>query len=339
MELHQYGKEYLAFLSDIKDQIRNAQYRAMVKVNHELLLSYWHIGKRIIEAQNNSGWGDDVVERLAKDLKNEYPNMSGYSRRNLFYMKKFALENDNLALVQTVTALISWSHNILLLERCKDQRQRLWYAQKSIENGWSVRVLDYHIDRQEYEKSGKGISNFATTLSSPQSDLAQSILKDPYNFDFLNLTQKATEKELEDALVNHITTFLLELGKGFAFVGRQYVVTVEDTDYKIDLLFYHLKLRCYVVIELKTTDFQPEYIGKLNFYINVVNAQVKNKSDKPTIGMLLCKNKEKGGAVTVEFALQNVKAPINVSSYTLLKESLPAIEMLEQELKRVRFGE
>jgi predicted nuclease of restriction endonuclease-like (RecB) superfamily len=339
MELHQYGKEYLAFLSDIKDQIRNAQYRAMVKVNHELLLSYWHIGKRIIELQKTTSWGDNFLEQLAKDLKNEFPNMQGYSYRNLKYMRAFARENMDFVIGQSPTAQISWTHNMLLLDKCKDQRQRLWYARKSIENGWSVRILDYHIDRQEYEKSGKGISNFATTLSSPQSDLAQSILKDPYNFDFLNLTQKATEKELEDALVNHITTFLLELGKGFAFVGRQYVVTVEDTDYKIDLLFYHLKLRCYVVIELKTTDFQPEYIGKLNFYINVVNAQVKNKSDKPTIGMLLCKNKEKGGAVTVEFALQNVKAPINVSSYTLLKESLPAIEMLEQELKRVRFGE
>jgi predicted nuclease of restriction endonuclease-like (RecB) superfamily len=293
---------------------------------------YWNLGKQILELQKKTSWGDKFLQQLAKDLQKEFPNSSGYSYRNLKYMRVFARENEEFVIGQSLTAQISWTHNMLLLDRCKDKTQRLWYAENSIKYGWSVRVLDHQIDAQQYERSGKSINNFAVTLPAPQSELARDILKDPYNFDFLTLEKDFAEKDLEEALVKHITSFLLELGVGFAFVGRQYVVTVDDTDYKIDLLFYHLKLRCYVVIELKAKDFQPEFAGKLNFYINVIDGEVKDKTDNPTIGILLCKNK--GGNTKVEYSLKNINAPISISGYTV-SNALPSVETLQRELENV----
>jgi predicted nuclease of restriction endonuclease-like (RecB) superfamily len=332
MDITLQSGEYKDFLSSVKSEIQQAQIKAMVKVNKELTLLYWNIGKQICEKQEAYQWGDKMIEALSKDLQKEFPNSGGYARRNLFYMKKFYLAYTDIALVQSVTALISWTHNVLLLDRIKDAKERLWYAENSIKYGWSVRVLDHQIDAQQYERSGKSINNFDTTLPAPQSELARDILKDPYNFDFLTLEKDYAEKDLEEALVKHITNFLLELGVGFAFVGRQYVVTVDDTDYKIDLLFYHLKLRCYVVIELKAKDFQPEFAGKLNFYINVIDGEVKDKIDNPTIGILLCKNK--GGNTKVEYSLKNINAPIGISGYNV-NNALPTIETLQRELENV----
>jgi predicted nuclease of restriction endonuclease-like (RecB) superfamily len=329
----------MSFLVEIKTQISNSQYRAVTKVNQELLFLYWNIGKLIIQLQEKTAWGDNFLEQLARDIKKEFPTTQGYSYRNLKYMRAFARQEQEFVFGQTPSAQITWSHNTLLLDKCKDTLQRLWYAQKSIEFGWSVRILEHQIDTQLYERSGKAISNFTATLPNPQSELAQSILKDPYNFDFLQLSKEILEKDLEQALIIHITKFLLELGTGFAFVGKQYAITIDDKDYKIDLLFYHLKLRCYVVIELKITDFQPEYVGKLNFYINAINGEVKNEWDNPTIGILLCKNK--GGKTTVEYALSNINTPIGVAAYTLfdqMKANLPPIELLERELKNVRLS-
>lgn len=332
MENSLQGSEYLGFVEDIKQQIRNSQIKAMVKVNQELLLMYWNIGKSIIQMQKQYTWGDNFLEQLAKDLKKEFPNNNSYSYRQLKYLRVFARENEEFVIGHTVYAQISWSHNKILLDRIKDQKQRLWYAENSIKYGWSVRMLDHQIDAQQYERSGKAIHNFDIALPAPQSELARDILKDPYNFDFLTLQKDYAEKDLEEALVKHITSFLLELGVGFAFVGRQYVVTVDDKDYKIDLLFYHLKLRCYVVIELKAKDFEPEFAGKLNFYINVVNGEIKDKTDNPTIGILLCKNK--GGKTMVEYSLNNINAPIGVSGYNV-SDALPSPETLQRELENV----
>ncbi len=281
------SNEYLDFVQEIKNSIREAQIKAMVKVNQELLLMYWNIGKSIIQMQKQFKWGDSFLEQLAKDLKKEYPNSTGYSFRNLKYMRLFAKENNEFIIGQSPIAQISWTHNIRLLDYCKNQEERIWYAKKSLEFGWSVRMLEHQIEYKQYERSGKASNNFNTTLPAAQSELARDILKDPYNFDFLTLQQDYLEKDLEEALVKHITHFLLELGVGFSFVGRQYVITVDDEDFKIDLLFYHLKLRCYVVIELKAKDFQPEYIGKLNFYVNAVDGEIRDeKLDNPTIGIL-----------------------------------------------------
>lgn len=337
MEITTHLNEYNDFLGELKTQIRTAQIRAMVKVNQELLLMYWNMGTRILELQEQTSWGDSFLLQLAKDLKKEFPNSSGYSYRNLKYVRTFARENTDFVIGQSVIAQISWTHHIRLLDKCKDKTERLWYAQKSFEFGWSVRMLENQIDAQQYERSGKAINNFDATLPKIQSELARDLMKDPYNFDFINLAQEHLEKDLEDALVKHITQFLLELGVGFAFVGRQYVVTVDDKDYKIDLLFYHLKLRCYVVIELKVTDFQPEYIGKLNFYMNVVNGEIRDKKlDKKTIGILLCRNAT--GKTTVDYTMENMKSPIAISSYTTAA-LLPSAEALQRELNSVKIDE
>ena len=327
------SNEYLDFVQEIKNSIREAQIKAMVKVNQELLLMYWNIGKLINEKQQLYQWGDKILEQLSKDLKENYPNNSGFARRNLFYMKRFFLENQKIELVQSPIALISWTHNIRLLDYCKNQEERIWYAKKSLEFGWSVRMLEHQIEYKQYERSGKASNNFNTTLPAAQSELARDILKDPYNFDFLTLHQDYLEKDLEEALVKHITHFLLEFGVGFSFVGRQYVITVDDEDFKIDLLFYHLKLRCYVVIELKAKDFQPEYIGKLNFYVNAVDGEIRDeKLDNPTIGILLCKNKT--GKTKVQYSLHNINTPISISEYNT-KDALPSMETLQRELESV----
>jgi predicted nuclease of restriction endonuclease-like (RecB) superfamily len=276
--------------------------------------------------------------QLSKDLKIAFPMMKGYSERNLGYMKKFATEYGNSAILQVPLAKISWYHNITLIEKIPDYSTRLWYAHKAIENGWSRDVMVTHIDKQLHLRQGNSANNFAETLPKQQSNLAQEILKDPYIFDFLNLREDALEKELEEALIKHIISFLLELGQGFAFVGRQYVLNISGDDYKIDLLFYHLKLRCFVVIDLKTRQFMPEDAGKMNFYVNALDDILKTEHDNKTIGLILCKNKND---VKAEYALRGIQTPIGISAFKLteilpdeLKSNLPSIEELELELRR-----
>ena len=323
----------------MKGKISQAQTKAIIAVNQQLILLYWDIGKELLDRQRKYGWGAGITTQLAKDLKTIFPNLKGFSKRNLDYMKKLATLYPEKELLQTVFAKLSWHHNTTLFHKCKTVKERVWYAQKSIEYGWSRNVMVHHIETNLFGREGKAITNFSSTLPSPQSDLAQQALKDPYLFDFLTMAKGAKEKDLEDQLVQHITKFLLELGSGFAFLGRQYAVNVGEEDYHIDLLFYHLKLRSYVVMELKIGKFKPEYAGKMNFYLSAVDDILKTENDNPSIGIILCKDKEN---VVVEYALKNLSTPIGVSEYKLieaipdnLKSSLPTIEDFERELKDV----
>lgn len=333
---------YLSLLQEIKDQVRSSQIKAAVTVNKELIKLYWTIGQSIAQRQEKEGWGAKVVEKLAKDLKSAFPEMKGFSTRNIQYMLKFAREYPDFSIVQQAVAQIPWGHNRLILDKIKDIESRVWYAHKTIENGWSRSVLDHWIDSKLHQRQGKATTNFEITLPPPQSDLAEETLKDPYCFDFLTLREKFDEKELEDGLLNHIQKFLLELGAGFAFVGRQVELSVGGQDFYLDMLFYHLKLRCYVVVELKAKAFIPEDAGKLNFYLTAVDKLLKHPDDKPTIGLLLCKTKNQ---VVAEYALQDIDKPIGVAEYETklieslpdnLKSSLPTIEEIEQELEGVR---
>jgi len=333
-----FPKNYDTFLADLKRRIREAQTKAALSVNRELLLLYWHIGKQILQQQAKEGWGAKVIERLSLDLCREFPEMKGFSERNLKYMRAFAAEYRNEQFVQEVLAQITWYHNITLLDKVENLDERIWYAQKTIENGWSRNVLVHQIESGLYHRSGKAITNFSRTLPSPQSELAQQLLKDPYTFDFLSLSKQAVERDLETALREHLKEFLLELGVGFAFVGNQFHIVVGEQDFYIDLVFYHTKLHCYIVIELKMTEFQPEFAGKMNFYLTAIDEQLRTKNDEPTIGIILCKSKNK---LVVEYALRDVKKPIGVSSYRLtsslpknLKGNLPTVKQLESELTK-----
>jgi predicted nuclease of restriction endonuclease-like (RecB) superfamily len=330
---------YQNLLQEVKQTIRDAQIKAMIIVNHQLLILYWQIGNMILERQQQHGWGNKVITQLSKDLKVAFPDMKGYSERNLGYMKKFAAEYSEAAILQVPLAKISWYQNITLIEKISDRTTRFWYAHKAIENGWSRDMMVTHIEQQLHLRQGNSVNNFDETLPKAQSDLAQQLLKDPYIFDFLNLREDALEKELEDALIKHIVSFLLELGQGFAFVGRQYILNVSGDDYKIDLLFYHLKLRCFVVIDLKTRQFMPEDAGKMNFYVNALDDLLKTEQDNKTIGLILCKDKNK---VKAEYALRGISTPIGISAFKLteilpdeLKSSLPSIEDLEQKLREL----
>ncbi len=334
---------YRKFFVEIKQKIQQAQVKATVTVNQQLLVLYWEIGTEIIQRQKTSSWGDKVLEQLSSDLKKAFPDMKGFSTRNLKYMRRFARNYPHFEIGQAPLAQISWYHNITLLQKCPDKKERLFYAQKALQNGWSRNIMVHQIDLQLYHRQGKAISNFETTLPAPQSDMAQQILKDPYILDFLDLKEDVVERELEDAIMNHIMKFLLELGVGFAFVGRQYKVVADDEDYAIDLLFYHLHLRCYVVIDLKMKDFKPEYAGKMNFYLSAVDDQVKKEWDNPSIGMILCRGRKN---VKVEYALKDINKPIGISEYQLtdlipkdLKSKLPSIEDLERELMDVKMEE
>jgi predicted nuclease of restriction endonuclease-like (RecB) superfamily len=331
--------DYKRLLTDLKERIQSAQMRAMVAVNRGMILLYWQLGREILTRQQEQGWGAKVIDRLAQDLQAAFPGTKGYSSRNLKYMRAFAEAYPDEPIVQGVLAQITWYHNIALLEKLHSLEERLWYAQKTIEQGWSRNVLVLQIEGGLYQRSGIAVTNFERALSQPQSDLAQQLLKDPYNFDFLNLSQIAQERDLERALITHIREFLLELGVGFAFVGSQYHLEVDGEDYYIDLLFYHLKLRCYVVIDLKMSAFQPEYSGKMNFYISVVDDRLRHPDDQPTIGIILCRDKKK---TVAEYALRDVHKPIGVSTYHLkhtlpdaLQGSLPTVEQLETELETV----
>jgi predicted nuclease of restriction endonuclease-like (RecB) superfamily len=332
------GGEYELFLRSLKEQIQNAQVRAALAVNRELILLYWQIGQGILERQAQFGWGAKVVDKLARDLRQEFPEIRGFSPRNLKYMRLFSESYPDEELVQQVVALIPWGHNIKLLELLKARDERLWHAMKTIANGWSRSVLVHQIESQLLQRQGGATTNFEQVLPAAQSELAQQIIKDPYNFDFLTIESDRLERTLEKGLIAHIRDFLLELGMGFAFVGSQYPIEVSGREYRLDLLFYHVTLHCYVVLELKTTEFEPEYSGKMNFYVAAVDNLLRGDRDEPTIGIILCKSKDR---TIVEYALQGVQKPIGVSTYRLggglpevLRRSLPSLEQLELELGR-----
>ena len=329
-------KNYVMVVESIKEQIRSTQHKAILNANKEMLILYWNIGKVINE---NSTWGSKFLRNLSKEITSECPSTKGFSVRNLKNMARFYREYPEIEIVQSVTAQITWTHNIEIL-RVESKEQRLWYINKTIENGWSVNVLAHQINTNLYERQikQKKISNFKNKLPSPQSELALETMKDPYIFDFIDLKEDAKEKDLEDALINNITKVLLELGKGFAFVGHQYHLDVAGEDYYIDLLFYNIKLKCYVVIELKIGEFKPEYAGQLSFYLTAIDEIVKEINDNPTIGLLLCRHKNN---VTAEYTLRDMNKPMGVSEYRIkdylpenLQNELPSIEELINIVKK-----
>ncbi|MHC5773302.1 PDDEXK nuclease domain-containing protein [Nostoc sp.] len=330
---------YEDFLTELKSRISSAQLRAAVAVNKELVLLYWQIGRDILNRQQQQGWGAKVINRLAADLQKAFPEMKGFSRTNLMYMRALAEAYPDEQIVQQVVGQIPWGHNVRILDTIKDQTERLWYVQQTIQYGWSRNVLVHQIESKLYQRQGKATTNFNRTLPQPQSELAQQLLKDPYSFDFLNLGEDFVERDLERALINHVRDFLIELGVGFAFVGSQYHLEVGGEDFYIDLLFYHLRLRCYIVIDLKLEKFKPEFSGKMNFYVSAVDDLLRHPDDQPTIGMILCKSKNK---VIAEYSLRDMHKPIGVSVYQLkdtlpepLQGNLPTIEQLEAELETV----
>lgn len=330
-------KSYQALLARLKEQIRTAQVRASLAVNRELVLLYWGIGKEILERQDKEGWGSKVIDRLAKDLRSEFPSMQGLSPRNLKYMRALAEAWPDGSIVQQAVAQIPWGHNVRLLDYVKEPGERLWYVQQTILNGWSRNILVMQIETGLYRRQGKAVTNFQTTLPSPQSDLAQQLLKDPYNFDFLSLTQEAQERDLERGLLTHVQKFLLELGVGFALVGSQVPLEVGGEDFRIDLLFYHLKLRAFIVIDLKMTPFQPEYAGKMNFYLSAVDDLMRHPDDQPTIGLILCKSRNR---FVAEYAIRDIAKPLGVAEFRYLEQlpeqlkgTLPTIEEIEAELE------
>jgi predicted nuclease of restriction endonuclease-like (RecB) superfamily len=335
--LENIAKHYTEWLTSVKHRIHNAQQQAVLKVNQELVLLYWQIGQDILTRQNEYGWGAKVIDKLSQDLRAAFPNMKGFSSRNLKYMRAFAQAWTDPQIVQEVLAQLPWYHHITLLDKLSDEQTRYWYVNKAIEKNWSRNVMVMQIETNLIERQGKAVSNFKQILPETQSDLAIESLKDPYRFDFLTLTDKAQEKDIENELVKHVTEFLLELGEGFAFVGQQVNIEVGGDDFFIDLLFYHLKLRSYIVIELKTGDFKPEHLGQLGFYITAVDRQIKSEYDNATIGLLLCKTKNK---IIAEYALGNNNQPIGIAEYKLveslptnIKSQLPSIEDIERELQ------
>ena len=368
---------YISFFSNVKQKIRAAQVKATLSANAQMIKMYWDIGKMIAEKQKIEGWGANVILKLSLDLKKEMPELKGFSERNLKYMQFFAneysigqqpvaqiqeinnqdiiseqqlitkFENHALPIVQQPVAQFSdlkllgsipWGHNILLMQKIKNIETRFWYINQTIENGWSRDVLSSMIKSKLHERNRSLVHNFDAKLSNLQSELVKQTLKDPYIFDFLTLTGPFVERELELELIKHIEKFLLELGTGFAFVGRQYHIEVGEKDFYIDLLFYHIKMRCFVVIDLKKGDFKPEYAGKMNFYCSVIDDVLKHTSDQPTIGLILCENKNK---IIAEYALKDTLKAIGVSEYEFtkslpenLKASLPSIEEIEKELSK-----
>jgi len=328
---------YAEWLADLKSRIHSAQMRATLAVNTELLQLYWQIGSDILARQAEQGWGAKVIDRLSHDLREAFPDMKGFSQANLKYMRVFAGAWTEEEIRQQPVGQLPWGHNIVLLTKLKTREARLAYAGAALQHGWSRNVLVVQIETRLLERQGQAVTNFAAALPAPRSDLARESLKDPYRFDFLGLGDEAEEREIEKALVEHVTEFLLELGAGFAFVGRQVHLEVGGEDFFLDLLFYHLRLRCYVVIELKAGAFKPEHLGQLGFYLTAVDMQVKDESDGPTIGLLLCKSKNK---VVAEYALRDNARPLGVAEYQLveslpeqLQGSMPTIEQIERELQ------
>ena len=337
-----FEESYRTLLTEIKAKIQHAQVRAVIAVNQQMLLLYWEIGRIILERQKSEGWGAKITEQLSQDLKNAFPNLKGFSKRNLLYMKQFAESNPEFSIAQVPLAQLSWYHNITLLEKCHDNNLRLWYAQQTLENGWSRNVMVLQIESNLHLRQGNSTNNFAQAMPSPQSELAQQIFKDPYILDFIGLQKESLERDMEKALIHHITNFLLELGTGFAFMGSQFHLEIGGDDFYIDLLFYHLQLRSYVAIDLKMTKFKPEYSGKMNFYLSALDDKLKTEQDQPSIGIILCKEKNK---VVAEYALRGIRQPIGVSEFELtravpadLQAQLPSIEALERELMEVKIA-
>lgn len=372
-------KNYAEFLVEVKRQIKSSQAKAALSVNASLIQMYWNIGAMIAESQDNYSWGSNVIEQLSRDLKNEFPGVSGFSRANLFFIRKFYLfyrnekvqqavrlladdeismrqaaalneaaensvqqvvaSNNNSSNVAPLLAQVPWGHHVVILNKVKEPEAALFYLQQTIEYNWSRAILTIQIEQNLFARQGKAVTNFNQTLPAPQAEIAKQILKDPYNFDFLTLESNVQELDIEKRLTAHIEKFLLELGRGFAFIGRQYELTIGSKDYRLDLLFYHIRLRAFVVIELKAVEFAPEFAGKLNFYLSAVDDLLKDKTDNPTIGILLCKNKDR---IEVEYALRDINKPIGVSDFTFtealpenLKASIPTVEEFETELNKI----
>lgn len=343
--------DYNSFLAEIKQQIKLSQIRAINSVNKEMILLYFRIGKNINQKQKELGWGAKVIDNLSYDIKSAFPELGGFSTRNIKRMLRFykeyaqPFEKVPLSVAQMedeimppIVAQIPWSHNVILIEKIKDIDLRYWYMQKTLEHGWSRDVLALMVQSQLHKREGKLVSNFKNILAPQESDLVRQSFKDPYLFDFLTIAEPFLERELESNLIKHMEKFLIELGSGFAFVGRQYKLEVGDDDFYIDLLFYHLKLRCYVVVELKKGKFKPEYSGQVNFYCSAVDEILAHKEDKPTIGLILCQEKNE---IVAEYSLRNMSQPIGISEYELtevlpkeFESSLPTIEMIENELKQ-----
>ena len=338
------SQDYAKFLADIKMKIRSAQTRAALSVNSEIISLYWQIGNDILKRQDEQGWGAKVITRLSHDLSHEFPQMKGFSSRNLKYMRAFAVAYSDETFVQQVAAQIPWFHNCVILDKLKDLVKREWYIHQTIQNGWSRNVLVHQIESGLLNRQGNAVTNLERTLPAPQSELVSEILKDPYKFDFFTLGQEFSERDLHQSLLTHIRDFLMELGVGFAFVGSEHHLEVGGQDYYLDLLFYHLQLRCYVVIELKVGHFIPEYAGKLNFYLSAVDDLLRQESyDQPSVGILLCKTQNR---IVAEYALRDMNKPMGVSTYQLmhalpenLKSNLPSIEELEAELSGIHQEE
>ena len=344
------SSEYKNWIGELKQRIRQSQIKAAVKVNTELLRLYWELGSDIVERQKNAQWGDGFLKQLSQDLSAEFPEMTGFSVRNLqqickwynFYNQRFIIAKQVVSQLQENFFSTPWGHHILIMQRCKDIDKALFYIQQTVNNNWSRTVLDWQIDSNLYERQGKAISNFSKTLPSPQSDLAQQITKDPYIIDIMGIRQEMEERELEAHLDKNISQYLLELGKGFTYYGHQVHLRIGDEDFYIDQLFYHVRLHCYVVVELKAVKFKPEHIGQLNFYVAAVDNLMRTQGDNPTIGILICKDKND---VVVEYTLQNVENPIGVSSLQIYdkltadyKSSLPTIEEIEAQLRDKDIG-
>ncbi|MEZ4776492.1 MAG: PDDEXK nuclease domain-containing protein [Bacteroidia bacterium] len=336
--MHLADNNYKQWFENIKQKIKSAQLKAAISVNTQLIELYWDLGKDIVNKQNEANWGDAVLEQLAVDLRLSFPNINGFSRRNLYAIRQWYLfYSQEFPIVPQLVAQIPWGHNRLIISKIKNVEQALFYCRATMANSWSRDNLDIAIKNKYYETKGKSITNFQHTLPQPQSELATETLRNPYNLDFLGLENDALEREIENAMMEHITRFLIELGKGFAFVGRQYQLIVSENEYYLDLLFYHLQLRCFVVIELKAGKFKPEYAGKLNFYLSAVDSQLKHESDNPSIGLILCKHKDK---VEAEYTLRDINKPIGISEYILtqalpkdFQNQLPTVEQLENQLQ------
>lgn len=333
-------QDYSKVLGDIKNRITQARLHTALSANADMVMLYWDIGNRILERQKNEGWGAKTIDRLSQDLRESFPDMSGFSPRNLKYMRAFAAAWPDKSIVQEPLAQIPWYHQIGLLDKLKDPTERLWYAQQAITNGWSRSILDLQIETNLHKRQGKAPNNFKKTLPPADSDMAAQVFKDPYLFDFAGTADPRREREIEQSLVEHIQKFLLELGAGFAFVGRQVHLEVGKKDFYIDLLFYHTRLHCYVVIELKAVPFDPGFVGQLNLYLSAVDDLIKQDEDKPTIGLLLCKSKDN---LVVEYALRDLNKPIGVAGWETeivkslpkaLDGILPTVAEIEAELSR-----
>jgi len=327
---------YDLLLQELKDRIRAAQVRAALSVNRELVLLYWSIGRDILIRQTNEGWGARIIDRLSVDLTKAFPDMRGFRARNLKYMRAFAEAYPDKEFVQQVVAQLPWGHQVRLLDSVKNEKQREWYIRQAVHSGWSRNVLVHQIESKLYDRQGHALTNFDRTLPAPQSELAQQLIKDPYNFDFLTLGPEMLERDLERSLIQHVRDFILELGKGFAFVGSQYHLEIGGQDYFLDLLFYHLRLRCYVAIDLKIEEFKPEFAGKMNFYLSAMDELLRQSEDQPSLGLILCKDRNR---LIVEYALRDLSKPMGVAAYQMtqalperLKSELPTAEDLVAEL-------